>query len=289
MLPKPFTYHRPEKLDDALALMARYGDDVCPYAGGTELLLAMKMHFADYGHFVDLKRIPALSAISQNRGTQNGETLTIGALATHAMIADNQTIRQVLPTLAALCGSIANPRVRTLGTIGGNLCFAEPRADPPVLLSALDARLHLTSTRGERTVPASQFITGALETIRAADEILTRIDIPIAVCTTRYERVVFGHRTVAGAAAVIANNTEMESRVWVGCVASRPSALPETEKIISADPNACGDDLKQAIAKDLDMLDIVSDEDARADYRRHLAETVVLRAVTAAQHQEVPA
>ncbi len=281
MLPRPFTYHRPTSLDEAVTLMARHVDDVSPYAGGTELLLAMKMHFADYEHLVDLKRISELRAVKRNGGT-----LSIGALATHAAIAADAAIQGSLPALAGLCGSIANARVRAAGTIGGNLCFAEPRADPPVLLAALDAQLCLISARGERHVAASQFITGALETVRAPDEILLRIDIPLTARSTRYERVVHGHRTVAGAAAVIAQDAHAAPRVWLGCVATHPVALPNAEAHVAANPGVLDNALTQAIASDIARLDIADDEDASADYRRHLATTVAIRAITATVEQE---
>ncbi len=280
MFPRPFTYHRPTTLDEAIALMARHVDDVSAYAGGTELLLAMKMHFADYENLVDLKRIPELRAI-----TRSGDTLSIGALATHASIADDVFVKEALSALAGLCGSIANARVRASGTIGGNLCFAEPRADPPVLLAALDATLCLISARGERNVAASRFITGALETDRAPDEILLRIEIPLGDRATCYERVVQGHRTVAGAAAILPRHTSVAPRIWLGCVSTCPVALPNAERIIAANPGMLDDALMQAIASDIASLNIADDEDAGADYRRHLAETVTVRAIRAAWGQ----
>jgi carbon-monoxide dehydrogenase medium subunit len=277
MLPRPFTYHRPTTLDNAVSLMARYSDDVSPYAGGTELLLAMKMHFADYQHLVDLKRIPELRTI-----IRRDDIVSLGALATHATIANDAIIAGAVPALGTLCSSIANARVRTSGTIGGNLCFAEPRADPPVLLAALDAQLVLKSARGEHHISASQFIIGALETLRAPDELLLRIEIPVTACDIRYERVVFGHRTIAGAAAAIPKDPANKPRIWVGCIGTHPTSLPTTERYISDNPASLDDGLTHAIATDIGTLDIVSDEDASADYRRHLAETVTRRAITAA-------
>lgn len=272
MFPKPFTYHRPTDAGETLALLAQFGDDAALYAGGTELLLAMKMGFAQYDHLIDLKRMPELRTIERRE-----DVLSVGALATHAEIASNETVSNTVPALATLCGEIANPRVRSAGTIGGNLCFAEPRADPPTLLAALDAELCLVSPRGERRVPAGGFVTGALETVRAQDELLLRIEIPLPARAIRYERIVFDHRTVAGAAATVASGA---AHVWVGCVASYPSPLPKTERFLAADPSASGDGaLRKILAQDIATLDIADDEDASADYRRHLAETVVLRAI----------
>lgn len=275
MYPSPFTYHRPTRVEEAVALLARYGDDAAPYAGGTELLLAMKLGFAQYDHLVDLKRLPELRAI-----THDGATLSIGALATHAEIAADAVIRESLLPLTSLCNEIANPRVRSSGTIGGNLCFAEPRADPPALLAALDARLVLLSPGGERLVSAGDFITGPLDTVRRPDELLLRIEIPLDAHAVRYERVVFGHRTVAGAAAVL-KGAQGPARLWVGGVTARPVALPKTESLLPAHPDE--DALRAAIGGDIAAFDIVDDEDASADYRRHLAETVMLRAISGAQ------
>ena len=273
MYPNPFTFHRPTSVEDAVALLAEHGDDAAPYAGGTELLFAMKMGFAQYDHLIDLKRLPALKSIARDNNV-----LTIGALAKHGEIAANPIVRDLLPPLASLCSEIANPRVRSAGTIGGNLCFAEPRADPPTLLAGLDASLILLSPNGERRVAAAAFITGALETVRAPDELLLRIEIPLTSCAIRYERVVFGHRTVAGAVAVL-GATAAPARIWIGGVAASPSSLAATQSLIDTDPDASATSLYEAATQDFAALDIADDEEASADYRRHLAATVALRAI----------
>jgi len=273
MYPSPFTLHRPTSVEDAVALLAQFGDDAAPYAGGTELLLAMKMGFAQYDHLIDLKRLLPLRPIAKE-----GDILSIGALATHAEIAAHPTVHDFLPPLAALCSEVANPRVRTSGTIGGNLCFAEPRADPPALLAGLDATLILRSASGERPAPAASFITGALETVRAPDELLVRIDIPLTKRMVRYERIVFGHRTVAVAVAALGAPGKPE-RIWVGGVATCPAPLPLTQSLLEAEPGAADALLHDAATQDIAALDIADDEDASADYRRHLAATVTLRAI----------
>jgi len=273
MYPNPFTYHRPETIDDAAALLTKYGDDAAPYAGGTELLLAMKMGFAQYEHLIDLKCLAALRNIARD-----DDILLIGALASHAEIAANPMVNDLLPALSNLCSTIANPRVRSSGTIGGNLCFAEPRADPPTLLAGLDASLILLSSTGERRVAAAAFITGVFETVRAPDELLLRIEIPLTPCAVRYERIVFGHRTVAGAIAALGRHGSLE-RIWVGGVAACPSPLPVTQSLLESDQNATDALVHSAVMQDIATLDIADDEEASADYRRHLAATVALRAI----------
>jgi len=278
MLPRPFQYLRPETLEDALGELARHGDDAIPYAGGTELLLLLKMHLAEYDYLVDLKRLPELREIELRP-----DHLRIGAMVTHARIARDPDIRREVPALADLCGSIANPRVRSSGTIGGNLCFAEPTADPPTLLAALGAKLYLVSVRGERCVPADGFVTGPLETERADDEILLRIEIPRGRETTRYLRQLNGHRSLVGAAAFVPGQQHGFACVRLGCVAQRPVPLPITEAFVaSTDGGLELETLGRVIAEDIEALEVNGDGDASADYRRHIAEVMTRRAVVAA-------
>ncbi len=278
MLPKPFKYLRPDTLDAALAELAGRGDGAAPYAGGTELLLLLKMRLTEYDFLIDLKRIPELGEV-----TLRDSTLYIGAMATHAAISANADVIRAAPALAKLCGSIANPRVRSSGTLGGNLCFAEPTADPPTLLAALNAKLHLASARGRRTVAADQFVTGALETERAEDEILLQIEVPPGGQVAAYERQLNGHRSLVGAAASIPAETNARPRIWLGCLAERPVALEQAEDFIlaSTGPLNVGG-LKEVIDADISKFDVADDEHAGADYRCHVASVITLRAIAAA-------
>ncbi len=278
MLPRPFQYLQPDTLDGALAALEQHGDDAMPYAGGTELLLILKMRLAEYGYLVDLKQIPKLRAIELTR-----DHLVIGSMVTHGVIAGDPDIHSELPALSDLCRTIANPRVRSSGTIGGNLCFAEPTADPPTLLAALDAKLYLASVRGERCVPAETFVKGPLETARADDEILLRIEIARDRRTARYVRQLNGHRSLVGAAAFLPREADTRPRVWLGCLAERPVALPDTEAVVAdsggmPDP----DTLRKAIAGDIAILDAGGDGDVSAEYLRHVASVVTYRAIIAA-------
>lgn len=278
MLPRPFHYLRPETLKGAIDELAQHNDDAMPYAGGTELLLLLKMHLAEYDYLIDLKRIPELCAVQRMQ-----DHLAIGSMVTHAAIARDPEIRREAPALSLLCGSIANPRVRASGTIGGNLCFAEPTADPPTLFAALDAKFYLASARGERCVPANSFVKGPLETARADDEILLRIEIPPGRQSTRYVRQLNGHRSLVGAAAFVPREADAVPSIWLGCVALRPIPLPNTESIISNSGDALEHGtLRKAIAEDIAVLDVNGDGDASAEYRRQMASVVTYRAIVAA-------
>src|SRR5919198_6773178 len=161
-----FTIDQPRTLAEASEMLLTYGEDGRAYAGGTELLLAMKQAGLRYSHLVDVKTIPGLDAIEER-----DSTLRIGALATHATLERSPLVRARLPTLAELEAHVANPRVRATGTLGGNLCFAEPHSDPATLLLCLDARLELVGPDGERELPIDEFLVGAYEVALAPGEL----------------------------------------------------------------------------------------------------------------------
>jgi carbon-monoxide dehydrogenase medium subunit len=167
-----FTIHQPQSLAEASAMLTRFGPDAAIYAGGTELLIVMKERLAHFPHLIDIKRIPGLKEIDFD--AERGE-LSIGAVATHRDLERSPVVRERFPALGMMAAAVANIRVRNAGTIGGNLCFAEPHSDPATLLTALDARLTLTSTSGIRQVPMASFITGLMETARRHEEVLVTI------------------------------------------------------------------------------------------------------------------
>src|SRR5712691_10193562 len=149
-----FDVHRATSIAEAVALRQGFGKDAAIYAGGTELLLAMKMGVARWPHLIDVKSIASLAEIGATK-----DTLRIGATATHWDIERNADVRRVLPALAQLEANVANVRVRAAGTLAGNLAFGEPHADPPSLLIALGARVVLEGGAGRRSLPVAEFIT----------------------------------------------------------------------------------------------------------------------------------
>jgi len=131
-----FRLEEPESVDETSDLLARYGESAKIYAGGTELLLAMKEGLVHYERLVNIKKIRSLDQIT----TENG-FIHIGALSTHRKLVESSLLRERLPALVGMESDIANIRVREVGTLGGNLCFAQPHADPGTLLLGLGARL----------------------------------------------------------------------------------------------------------------------------------------------------
>mgnify|MGYP003332683474 CR=1 FL=1 len=173
MIPR-FAHRRPGSLAEAFAAWDAAGGDCAWYAGGTELLQVMKMGFARFGTLIDLKRIPELGGIAETAGGG----LRIGAAVTHREVERSPLVARRLPGLVRLEHEVANVRVRSTGTLGGNLAFAEPHSDPATFLLACDARIALAGPSGTRTLAIGDFADGPLTTVREADELLVAIEIP---------------------------------------------------------------------------------------------------------------
>jgi carbon-monoxide dehydrogenase medium subunit len=170
----PFTLHRPESAGQASRLLADLGDEGAAYCGGTELLLAMKLGLAAYEHLVDLKRIGALRGIT----VLPSGGVRVGAAATHYEIETSPVLRARYPELCAMISQVANVRVRSVGTLGGNLCFADPHSDPAPFLMAAGATMVCQHGETIRRVPAASFLTGLYETALAPGELLTAVELP---------------------------------------------------------------------------------------------------------------
>src|SRR5436189_2540594 len=181
MMPlRRFTIHQPKDTAEASEMLAQFGEKARLYAGGTELLLAMKHDLLRYEHLVDVKTVPGLDRIEAK-----DSVLLIGSAVTHRVIERSALVKEKLPVLSEMETKVANVRVRATGTLGGNLCFAEPHSDPAALLLALDAHVHVQGKGGERTLPIDQLILGAYETALAPDELMTGIDIPLVAKNKR--------------------------------------------------------------------------------------------------------
>ena len=165
--------HRPGSVGQASRLLADLGDDAAAYCGGTELLLAMKLGLASYEHLVDLKRVYGLRGIAADGGMTR-----IGAATTHHEIETSAAMRARYPEMSAMISQVANLRVRSVGTLGGNLCFADPHSDPASFLMAVGATLVCQRGEATRRIPAAGFLTGLYETALAPGELLVAIELP---------------------------------------------------------------------------------------------------------------
>jgi len=253
LLPR-FTIEQPATLAEAAGMLARFGDEACAYAGGTELLLAMKYAGLRYERLVDLKTVPGLDTIED---TPAG--LRIGALATHRALETSDLIRTRLPALAELEARVANPRVRCTGTLGGNLCFAEPHSDPATLLLCLEARVRTT----KRELPLAGFIVGPYETALEAGELLESVLVPWPAQNERiaYRKVQFHERPMLGLALVAGKDV---ARVAIGSASPTPRRSPAAEALLL---QGHVDEAAESLANDADLI---NDYEGSAGYKRHL-------------------
>ncbi len=280
-----FAIHQPATVAEACGLLDALGPEATVYAGGTELLVIMKERLAAFSDLVDIKHIPGLSDIHLD-----GDTVVIGPLATHRVIERHPLIRDRLPLLAALEANVANIRVRSTGTIGGNLCFAEPHSDPATLLVAWGARFTLISSRGEREIDAAGFFTGLLETARAHDEILTaiRVPIPTAHTVSAYERFKIHERPTATVAVTltVADGAIAHATIVAGSVCERPIRLGAAEALLAGAPLDASAFARAADAAQHEIEPTV-DQFESTDYKRHLVGVLTRRALTQAAGQTI--
>jgi aerobic carbon-monoxide dehydrogenase medium subunit len=173
VIPAAFDYHSPASLDDALALLARHGDDAKILAGGHSLIPAMRFRLAQPAVLIDINRLGELAYVREEGGH-----LAIGALTREAAIEESDLVRRRYPLLADTARVIADPLVRNLATVGGNLAHADPANDHPATMLAYGASVVARGPGGSRTIPIDDFFVGLFESALAPGEILTEIRIP---------------------------------------------------------------------------------------------------------------
>jgi aerobic carbon-monoxide dehydrogenase medium subunit len=278
MMPlRRFAIHQPKSIAEASQMLAQFGDKGHLYAGGTELLLAMKHDLLRYEHLVDVKTIPDLGKIE----TRNGAVI-IGSTATHRAIERSPIVKQNLPVLADMETHVANVRVRASGTLGGNLCFAEPHSDPATLLTALGAKAHVQGKSGNKTIAIDKLITGAYETSLTSDELLAAVEIPLPAKTQRaaYLKYQLKERPTLGLALVldVDGDTIKNARAVVGSVSSAPTASDQANGLLSGARSQVEKQLADAAEALAQAADPVDDLEGGADYKRHLIGVFLRRA-----------
>jgi len=270
----PFTLHRPESAGQASRLLADLGDEGAAYCGGTELLLAMKLGLASYEHLVDLKRVSGLRGITP---LPSGG-VRIGAASTHRDIEIAATLRASYPEMCTMISQVANVRVRSAGTLGGNLCFADPHSDPASFLMAAGAVMTCQHGDTTRRIPAADFLTGPYQTALAPGELLTAVELPprpdrAALSHLRFKLTERPAVTVTAmltlAAAGSASPAVATARLVVGSVGGVPFAA-DTAILAGA---AAGDfEARAAACAELAAAGCapLPDGEASAGYLRHL-------------------
>jgi carbon-monoxide dehydrogenase medium subunit len=228
-----FFLHKPSTLKEASDILATYPEEAKILAGGSELVLLLKMGLAKPAHVVDINSLPGLNRIHFDH---NKKILRIGPLVTHRMLETASVVRERYPIFADLERQVANVRVRNVGTLVGNLCFAEPHADPATLLSAYRAQVRCYSNKGERIVSIEDFLIDYYETSLRADEILTEVEIPQLADNFdgTYRRFSPGERPAVSMALLVqwGECICLDARLYLGCVAPTPMRIREVERAL---------------------------------------------------------
>ncbi len=282
MIPAPFEYHQPSSVAEALQMLTRLPEAKL-LAGGHSLLPMMKLRLVSPTHVVDLGRIEALRFIRPE-----GQTVVVGALATHWMVESSDVVRRAVPMLGETAARIGDVQVRNAGTIGGSLAHADPAADYPAAILALDAQMVAQSSRGRRTIPAGEFFTGLFSTALAADEILVEVRVPVPSGRSGSAYMKFAHPAsgfaVVGVAALITVDGQGRcagARVGVtgvGPAAYRPARVENSLKGAALDEKT----VEAAVEPAAEGVNVNEDLFASAEYRAHLARVFTKRAVLAA-------
>jgi carbon-monoxide dehydrogenase medium subunit len=283
MIPSEFEYQAPKTLDEALRALGRHGDEAKVLAGGHSLLPMMKLRLASPRYVVDIGRIRGMDYIREER-----DKIAIGALTTHAQVITSELLRAKCPLLPETASEIGDMQVRNRGTIGGSIAHADPAADYPASILALDADMVVQSSSGKRTIPASDFFVDLLTTQIRPGEILTEIRVPIkrageGMAYKKFHQPASGFAIVGAAARVIATKSGQIEDIalgmtGVGSKAYRATAVEKSLRGKTASESLIAD----ACAKAAQGVDPLGDIFASAEYRREMASVFARRAITSA-------
>jgi aerobic carbon-monoxide dehydrogenase medium subunit len=279
----PFERHRPATVEEATELFERYGDEAIAYVGGTELFLLFKFGLAEYPHVIDLKAIGELRGIEQS----NGE-LRIGAAETHRAIERHPAVRAGWPALAKMERGVGNLRVRTMGSIGGNLCFADPHSDPGTFLLVMDGALEARHGGAEpRRIAPADFVQGPFENALEPGELLTAVLVPELPPRTSivHDKFVLHERPAITVACRLRVDDDRiaDPRLAVGSAGVVAARAEGAEQLLDGIPIA---DLDEALGRAAELAvyaaDPVEDANGSIDYKRHLVAVLSRRVVRAA-------
>jgi aerobic carbon-monoxide dehydrogenase medium subunit len=275
MIPAAFDYQRASSVDEAVGLLGEHGDEAKLLAGGHSLLPLMRLRLAAPAVLIDIGRLDDLSYVRSDDGQ-----VRIGALTRHHDLATSDELREQAPLLAHIAGQIGDPQVRHRGTIGGSIAHGDPASDLPAALLALRGTLVARGPGGEREIPADEMFTGFLETALAPDEVLTEIRVP-AVGSAPWGFQKFVRRAqdwaIVGCAAVLADGGS--GGPGVGLVNMGPTPLRAAGVEEALRNGALPGD---AAARADEGTEPTDDLNASAEYRRHLAQVLVRRALESA-------
>jgi aerobic carbon-monoxide dehydrogenase medium subunit len=280
---RPFALAEPVSVAEALEMLAHLDGEARVIAGGTALVPTLRLGLVAPDRLISLHRIPALTDVRVKKGA-----LEIGAMTTLAALARHGVVRSGWPLLAQAAGRVATPAIRSMATLGGNLCYAEAASDPAPALLCLDAQVRVADGVGERVVPIAELFTGFYETAIAPGEILTGVRVPAPPAAARGGYVKFCPRSaedkpLVGVAALLtldASRRVESIRLGLGGAAPTPIRARNAEAAVQ------GQSLTDAVAREAAeaaaaAAEPLSDVMGSADYRREMIRVWVRRLLVA--------
>ncbi|MGP1356090.1 FAD binding domain-containing protein [Roseicyclus sp.] len=282
MIPAGFEYHRPADIASAVAILTAHGDGARVVAGGHSLIPMMKLRMADLSHLVDLQDIPVLRGISIDGGE-----ITLGAMVTQHELIAHDGLAEAAPILREAALQIADPQVRYMGTVGGNVANGDPGNDMPGLMQCLDASFDLEGPDGARSVKAREFYESAFFTARADEEILVRIRIPRPAPGTGYayekQKRKIGDYATAACAAMVRMEGGACAMASVAMTNLSDTPVWSAEAAEALVGTACGpSDIDAAVKAALAAIDPSPDNRGPVEFKRHVAGVIIRRAIARA-------
>src|SRR5882724_3561709 len=272
-------YFEPKSIDEALSLLAKYGEQAKVIAGGTDVMVDIK-YKEEPGCLVNIKKIPGLGAIQENGGS-----LRVGSLVTIREIETNSIVRERLPVFWESCHQFASLQIRNTATIGGNICRASPSGETLAPLLALEASGKCAFSDGEKSQPFTSCFQGPGKSVLGAKGLLTEIDVPYPAAGSKsvyLKHAVRGAMDIAmvGVAVLITpdpgKNSMQDVRIGLGAVAPTPVRAPKTEALLRGKPLTVAL-LKEAAALAASESSPISDQRSSGEYRRWIVEALTRR------------
>ncbi|MEP5633601.1 MAG: xanthine dehydrogenase family protein subunit M [Tateyamaria sp.] len=277
MIPAAFDYYRPKDMAGVLSLLEEHGDDARVMAGGHSLIPMMKLRMADVPHLIDLQDVGGLSGIEVT-----SDRIKIGALVTQANLIDHAGLADAAPILREAALQIADPQVRYMGTVGGNIANGDPANDMPGLMQCLDATLTVVGPNGTRDVSARDFYEGAFVTDREDDEVLTSASFPLPKGGHAYEKQKRKIGDYATAAAAVQIVKEGGKCTFASIAMTNLSDTPVfSEDACAALVGTSVDDgaIKAAVKAMLGDIDPTEDNRGPVAFKNHVAGIILSRAI----------
>jgi carbon-monoxide dehydrogenase medium subunit len=283
LIPGSFAYHRPTSVKEAIGLLANLGEEARPLAGGHSLIPMMKLRLATPEHLVDLAGIPDLKGIRPD-----GDAIVIGAMTTQHEIVGSDLLTEKIPILREASLLVADPQVRYIGTLGGNVANGDPGNDMPAVMMCLGANYQVVGNSGERSIPARDFYLGVYLTALEPGEILANIRIPVPAAGHgfAYEKLKrkIGDYATAAAAVVLtmSGGTVAACSIGLTNVADTPLWAEEAAKILIGSTLDAAT-VKNAVAAAEAITSPASDGRGPAHYRTKMAGVMLARALASAK------